>query len=109
MSNDRKVIETIKSIRDHGMSKSKRYWHDQFGFNFRMTNIQAAMGCAQLEKKSTIVKERTKSVSIWREYFKNSYGKTFEFHQKRQENVGLWFYNILMPDEIRIHFYKMNS
>ena len=50
LSNDRKVIETIKSIRDHGMSKSKRYWHDQFGFNFRMTNIQAAMGCAQLEK-----------------------------------------------------------
>ena len=37
-------------LRDHGMSKAKKYWHEFVGFNYRMTNLQAALGCAQLER-----------------------------------------------------------
>ena len=32
------------------MDKQKRYWHDELGYNFRMTNIQAALGLGQLER-----------------------------------------------------------
>ncbi len=39
-----------RRLRDHGMNPAKRYWHDEVGFNYRMTNIQAAIGCAQLEQ-----------------------------------------------------------
>ena len=42
--------EKAKILRDHGMSKSKRYFHVEIGFNFRMTNVQAAIGVAQLSK-----------------------------------------------------------
>ena len=37
-------------IKNHGMSKNKKYWHDQIGYNFRITNLQAAIGVAQLSK-----------------------------------------------------------
>ena len=40
--------EKAKILRDHGMSKTKKYYHVEVGFNLRMTNIQAAIGVAQL-------------------------------------------------------------
>ena len=42
------------------MSNHKRYWHDFIGFNYRMTNIQAAVGLAQLEKFDQILKKKFK-------------------------------------------------
>ena len=37
-------------LRDHAMSKEIRYWHTEIGYNYRMTNMQAALGLAQLEQ-----------------------------------------------------------
>lgn len=45
---DAKLAERARILRDHGMSPQKRYWHDYPGFNFRMTNMQAAVGVAQM-------------------------------------------------------------
>ncbi|MAZ25424.1 MAG: aminotransferase DegT [Porticoccaceae bacterium] len=58
-------LEKAKMMRDHGMSPSKRYWHEFVGYNYRMTNIQAAIGCAQLEKFGEFVSNRSK---IWSQY-----------------------------------------
>ena len=44
--------------RDHGMDKSKRYWHILPGLNYRMTNLQAAIGLAQTEKIKEIIKKK---------------------------------------------------
>lgn len=45
---DAQTAERARILRDHGMSPQKRYWHDYPGFNFRMTNMQAAVGVAQM-------------------------------------------------------------
>jgi perosamine synthetase len=50
VTNSRKLYERMRILRDHGMSKQRKYWHDEVGFNYRMTNMQAAIGCAQLER-----------------------------------------------------------
>jgi perosamine synthetase len=47
---DDQAAERGKRLRDHGMNPAKRYWHDEVGFNYRLTNLQAAIGCAQLEQ-----------------------------------------------------------
>ena len=49
-TNDAELARELRNLRDHAMSPSKRYWHERMGFNFRMTNLQAALGCAQLEQ-----------------------------------------------------------
>jgi perosamine synthetase len=57
-TNDEDFYNRCKYLRDHAMSKEKRYWHTAPGFNFRMTNIQAAIGCAQLERADQIMEKR---------------------------------------------------
>lgn len=50
VTNDERLNEKLRILRDHGMSQTRKYWHDVVGFNYRMTNIQAALGVAQLER-----------------------------------------------------------
>jgi perosamine synthetase len=47
---DSEIAEKAAMLRDHGMQKTKRYWHAEVGYNYRLTNIQAAIGVAQFEK-----------------------------------------------------------
>lgn len=54
-TNDENLYQRCKFLRDHAMSATKRYWHPEKGYNFRMTNIQAAIGCAQLERIGEIM------------------------------------------------------
>ena len=55
----------MRILRDHGMRQEKRYWHDRIGYNYRLTNLQAALGCAQLEMLESIINEKER---IYREY-----------------------------------------
>ncbi|MEP0338299.1 MAG: DegT/DnrJ/EryC1/StrS family aminotransferase [Alphaproteobacteria bacterium] len=49
-------LETrLRTYRDHGMSREKRYFHIVAGYNYRMTNMQAAVGLAQLERLDDIL------------------------------------------------------
>lgn len=50
LTNDDALAEKMRILRDHGMNRSKKYWYDNLGFNYRMTNMQAALGLAQLEQ-----------------------------------------------------------
>jgi perosamine synthetase len=47
---DEHAAQRARRMRDHGMSPAKRYWHEEVGYNYRLTNLQAAIGCAQLEQ-----------------------------------------------------------
>jgi len=58
-TDDDKIATRARHLRDHAMSKERRYWHDQLGFNFRMTNLQAALGVAQMERIREFIDKRT--------------------------------------------------
>jgi len=47
---DADVANRARMLRDHGMAPQRRYWHLEVGFNYRMTNLQAAVGVAQMER-----------------------------------------------------------
>lgn len=54
---DREVYDRMTLYRSHGV-RSRRYFHDVAGHNFRLTNVQAAIGCAQLEQVGPIMAAR---------------------------------------------------
>lgn len=54
-------------LRDHGMSKEKRYWHPEVGFNYRMTNLQAAVGVAQMERVDELVSAKQRIAALYNE------------------------------------------
>lgn len=69
---DEKTSEKMRVIRDHGMTPGKRYWHEEIGFNFRMTNFQAAIGCAQMTKVAEFLKKRFELHSLYRAKLRNT-------------------------------------
>jgi perosamine synthetase len=60
-----KCADHARLLRDHGMCPDKKYWHNYIGYNYRLTNLQAAIGVAQLEQLQGFVEKKT---SIMTEY-----------------------------------------
>ncbi len=58
VTDDDGLAEKCQILRDHGMSRSVRYHHVDLGYNYRMTNLQAAIGLAQLERLPEILARR---------------------------------------------------
>ena len=119
-TNSKELHLKMCKLRDHGMSKEKKYWHDIIGYNFRMTNLQAAIGCAQLEKIELILK-KNKNIEIG---YKAKLGNTIIWQSnkdKRRQKV-VWlvtglasFRDELLKQsdfsniELRRVFYPLNS
>lgn len=53
--NEPRIFERAKLLRDHFMDPHRRYWHQEVGYNYRMTNLQAALGVAQIERVDEFV------------------------------------------------------
>jgi perosamine synthetase len=62
-TNDRSFYLQAKRLRDHAMSPERRYYHDECGFNYRMTNLQAALGVAQMERIDEFIERRAEIMS----------------------------------------------
>jgi len=58
-TNDDSIASKARHLRDHAMSKQRRYWHDELGFNYRMTNLQAALGVAQMERIKEFIEKKS--------------------------------------------------
>lgn len=58
ITNDPHLAAKMRILRDHGMNPKKRYWNDHVGFNYRMTNIQAAIGLGQIEQIETFIQQK---------------------------------------------------
>jgi len=50
VTDDDALAERLRLLRDHGMDPKRPYWHEVVGFNYRMTNLQAAVGVAQVKR-----------------------------------------------------------
>jgi perosamine synthetase len=95
---DKKTYEYAAVLRDHGMSKERRYWHEHLGFNYRMTNMQAAIGVAQMERLDQIVERK---MHLAQKY--NTLLQTFEgLHTQNVSADGIssyWLYTLLVLPE----------
>ncbi|MBK9983470.1 MAG: DegT/DnrJ/EryC1/StrS family aminotransferase [Saprospiraceae bacterium] len=67
-TNDQVLDKRLRHLRDHAMLKEKRYWHDTLGFNYRMTNLQAALGCAQLERVGFLLSRRNEILRTYEKH-----------------------------------------
>lgn len=65
-TDDEALFHTAKRLRDHAMSPTRRYWHEEVGYNYRMTNLQAALGVAQLERIDGFLAKRREIIGWYR-------------------------------------------
>lgn len=85
-------------LRDHAMSKTERYYHPEIGFNYRLTNIQAALGLAQLERIDEFIRRKRANAARYAERLKDVPGITMAPQAEWAQSV-YWMYSILVePD-----------
>lgn len=112
MVHDDELNEKIRILRDHGMNPNKKYWHDVVGYNYRMTNLQAAIGCAQIERIDEIIRRRKEIESEYKKIFADTdYKIEWQADLENRERVN-WLVSAKLIDMERqefIDFFKTKS
>jgi perosamine synthetase len=92
-----KLNELVVRLKGQGLAKNQEYFHDIIGYNYRMTNICASIGCAQLERVDHILSQKRK---VTQYYINELNNLPVEFHQ---ETGGIkhsyWMFTILVKSE----------
>ena len=93
---DATLAENLRRLRGQGLVPGREYWHDRVGYNYRMTNICAAIGLAQLERFAEILNMKQSVAQCYREALA---GTEFVFQQfDARTDPAHWMVSVLAPD-----------
>ena len=94
VTSDETLYERAFHFRGQGLAKYREYWHDTIGYNYRMSNICAAIGLAQLETVDQIL-EKKRKISQW--YRKGIEGLPLAFHDAVGDvSHSYWMVSVLV-------------
>ncbi|MBI4681486.1 MAG: DegT/DnrJ/EryC1/StrS family aminotransferase [Nitrospirae bacterium] len=97
-TNNTELMNKMRMLRDHAMSKTKRYWHDVLGYNYRLTNIQAAIGVAQMEQIDGFIEAKRRNAALYNSLLNKIDGLTLPPEANGCRNV-YWMYSVLIEDD----------
>lgn len=102
VSNDEQLLKKAKYLTTQAKDDTLYYVHNEIGYNYRMTNIQAAMGIAQLEQLEDFIEIKKSNYEIYiKEINKIDGLKILEFNEDIRPNY--WFYSLYINNN-----YKLN-
>ena len=101
ITNNPVISEKLNSLRDLAHSKEKRYLHYEIGFNYRMTNLQAAVGIAQMERINEFIDNRRRNAKLYNAILKEVKGVTLPPEADWAKNI-YWLYSILIEKNFGI-------
>lgn len=104
LAEDESLIEEMNILRDHGMDPHKRYWHDRIGFNYRMTNLQAAIGVAQLKRLEEFLDKKREISRLYANNLKEfAVDDRLVLHPEMPwAKCAFWLYTILIEDKFGV-------
>ena len=73
------------------------FYHDHIGYNYRMPNINAALGCAQMENLDRFVENKRETAALYQRFFEGS--DIQFFHEPANCRSNYWLNAVLLPDE----------
>ncbi len=97
-TNDENLTKLTHNLRDHAFSSERHFWHKFMGFNYRMTNMQAAVGLAQTEQIDTFVEKRRRNAALYTDLLKDIPGIVTPLETEGVKSV-FWMYALLVEDE----------
>jgi perosamine synthetase len=92
-TNDARLAELMRRLRDHAFHQQRHFWHEYVGFNYRMTNLQAAVGLAQTERIDEIIAARRRLWSWYTERLQSIRGLQLPGEARDCRSV-FWMYAI---------------
>lgn len=95
---DEELFERMVIAKGQGQDPSRRYWHSVLGFNYRMTNLAAAIGLAQLERVEQILERKREIGKMYRTLLSSRNDLSFQVLPNYVESSE-WLVSVLLPKD----------
>lgn len=103
VTNDKKIAEKVRHLGTTAKSDSSKYIHDTVGYNYRMSNVHAALGLAQLEMLDEVVEKKRQNFQLYQEMLD---GKILLYnHSYTVKTSNCWFYGADATEAFRMPSY----
>jgi perosamine synthetase len=96
-TNDEALAARMRLVKNQGMTQERRYWHPVVGYNYRLTNIQAAIGLAQVERLATQLSAHQQVASWYKDELRNVPGLSWQ--REREWARHAWWQFVVIVDE----------
>ena len=107
VTNNKELADKAKRLRNHAFGEP-RFLHKELGYNYRMTNIQAAIGVAQMERADALVQARINNAKLYNKLLMNVEGITLPPEAPWAKNV-YWMYSIMVEDDFGMSMPKLRE
>lgn len=98
IANNQDDLRKVKYLSTQAKDDNLYYIHNEIGYNYRMTNLQGALGVAQLEKLEEFIEIKRKNYNLYKELFEDINGvKLLDFNKNIR--VNYWFYSLLLKND----------
>ncbi len=97
-TNSQELANKVALLKSQGMDPARRFWHPVVGYNYRMTNIQAAIGLGQLEHIESHIEDRLRIAKLYKKYLSSAENLTLPAEKPWAKSV-YWLFTILLKDE----------
>nr|WP_315023642.1 DegT/DnrJ/EryC1/StrS family aminotransferase [uncultured Aminipila sp.] len=100
VTNDGALYKKMQCLRSQGVDPSKRYWHTVVGYNYRMTNMQAAVGLAQLENIEWHLEQRQRVAKLYKKHFEKLADLVIAQSVPENSKHVYWMNSIVFSDKV---------
>lgn len=100
LTDDEKLAQRCRSLRNLCFQPQKRFVHEELGWNLRITNLQAAVGVAQLERLDEFVARKRRIGQRYTELLSNTPGLQLPLPQTDYADNIYWVYGLVLKDEV---------
>jgi perosamine synthetase len=101
VTNDDELADRLRYLKDHGMSPERRYYHTELAFNYRLTNLQAALGLAQLEQIEDFIARKRAIFKQYAQILSGIPGAQLNVEQPGMRNV-FWMISLVLGEQITL-------
>lgn len=99
LTNSKEFADSMRRMKGYDTDPESRFIHQRLGFNYRMTNMQAAVGCAQMDRIDEFALRKRQIAELYKEQLKGIAELTLPVERKECVNA-YWVYGILLPDKV---------
>ncbi len=103
VTDSEELAERCRSLRNLCFQPAKRFVHKELGFNFRMTNLQAGLGLAQLERLDEFILKKRKMGKLYNELLKDISGFSLPLAKKSFAENIYWVYGLVLDESIKLN------
>lgn len=108
VTNNKKLYDKVLTLSNHGRARNetKQFWSEKVGFKYKISNIQAAIGCAQIERIKELTKRKREIFHIYKKKLSPISGISLNPELKNTV-IGAWMPTVVFNKKTRVNNKKL--